>query len=156
MAIEWITPKTDWSANYNAEGIFTGDFFNVTDYNRIKNNLLCLRELGKQLIYNLPDIVVGQDKHYPDNENPDFDNDNFFADEINAIEDGLQMLDDYIGIFNHGTKQVFYENGKFIDYNELNRIESAQLELYVNILNSIAAKPRLPIRLGTQASTIRI
>lgn len=156
MSVEWITPKTDWSANYNADGIFTGDFFNVWDYNRIKNNLLYLRELGSQLFYNLPEIVVGVDKHLPDNENPDFDNDNFFADEINLIEDAVKILDDAIGIFNHGEKQTFYDNGRFIDYNELNRIERAELELYVNIVNSIAARRRLSFKLGTRPGIIRV
>ena len=85
----WIEPKTDWSAQYSDTGRFIGDFFNITDYNRIKNNLLYLRELATELMRDVPEIVVGVDKHFPDNANPDFDNDNFFFFFFNMIEDGL-------------------------------------------------------------------
>lgn len=152
----WITPKTDWHATYDGAGEYQEDFFNIEDYNRIKNNLLYLRELGSELFYGLPVITVGADKHYPIANAPDFDNDNFFADEINKIEDGLQALDDAIGLFNHGRKQTFYENGRFIGYAELNRIEKAELELYIYIRDSIAGKLRLPLRLGQRENVIRV
>lgn len=156
MSVVWITPKTDWSAQYSETGLFIGDFFNVTDYNRIKNNLLYLRDLAAQLIHGMPHIAVGVDKHYPDNANPDFDNDNFFADEINMIEDALETIDEAIGWIDFGEKQVFYDNGRFIDAQELNRIESAELTLYDLLTNSIAGKLRLRFRLGTRENTIRV
>lgn len=152
----WITPKTDWKAEYDAIGQYQGDYFNIEDYNRIKNNLLHIRELATQLFYAVPQITVGADKHYPIANSPDFDNDNFFADEINLIEDGLQALEDFINLFNHGRKQTFYANGAFIGYVELNRIEKAELELFNFITDSIVGKNRLPIRLGTKASDIRV
>lgn len=152
----WETPKTDWSAEYSDSGLFIGDFFNVTDYNRIKNNLLYLRELATQLMINVPEITVGVDKHYPDGNNPDFDNDNFFADEINMIEDGLEALDERFAFVDFGEKQTFYENGRFIDAEELNRIESAELKMYELLTSSIAGKLRLAFRLGTHANTIRV
>ena len=151
----WETPKTDWSAEYSDTGLFIGDFFNVTDYNRIKNNILYLRELGIQLIGVIPRIEVGADKHLPDNEHPDFDNDNFFADEINMIEDGLETIDDAMPFVSFGSKQTFYENGRFIDADELNRIESAELKTYEILENSIAGKMRLQIRLGLRENEIR-
>lgn len=156
MSVEWITPKTDWSASYSETGLFIGDFFNVTDYNRIKNNLLYLRDLANQLIYNMPEITVGPDKHLPNNSNPDFDNDNYFADEFNIIEDALKTIDDAIGWIDFGEKQTFYDNGRFIDADELNRIEGASLRLYELLINSINGKHRLSFRLGTQPSTIRV
>ena len=152
----WITLKTDWSAEYSDTGLFIGDFFNVTDYNRIKNNLLYLRELATQLIYGIPHITVGADKHLPDNANPDFDNDNFFADEFNQIEDALETLDNAIGWIDFGEKQVFYDNGRFIDAEELNRIERAELQLYDLLTNSIAGKLRLSFRLGMRENAIRV
>lgn len=156
MALVWETPKTDWSAEYSDTGLFVGDFFNVTDYNRIKNNLLYLRELAAKLIYGMPHITVGEDKHLPDNAHPDFDNDNFFADELNLIEDALETLDNAIGWVDFGQKQVFYENGRFIDADELNRIEGAELTLYNLLNNSIAGKLRLAFRLGTRENTIKV
>lgn len=152
----WITPKTDWKAEYDSIGQYLGDFFNIEDYNRIKNNLLYLRELSTELFCGVPEIEVGVDKHYPVAGNPDFDNDNFFADEINLIEDGLQKLEDFINLFNHGTKQTFYANGTFIGYAELNRIESAELELYTYITDSINGKLRLAIHLGQRENVIRV
>lgn len=152
----WITPKTDWHSTYDGAGEYQEDFFNIEDYNRIKNNLLYLRELATELFYPIPVITVGADKHYPIAGSPNFDNDNFFADEINKIEDGLEALDNAINLFNHGRKQTFYENGRFIGAAELNRIESAELELYTYITDSIAGKSRLAIRFGERENAIRV
>lgn len=147
----WITPKTDWKVEYDSSGLFIGDFFNVEDYNRIKNNLVFLRDLSADFIGVVPVIPVGVDKHYPINGSPDFDNDNFFADEINMIEDGLNTLDELMPFVDFGEKKTYYDNGQFIDYQELNRIESAELILYNLLTNSIAGKRRLSFRLGSGA-----
>lgn len=144
----WETPKTDWAAMYDESGVFIGDFFNVGDYNRIKNNLVIIRDLATQVMGNVPETPVGVDKHYPINGSPDFDNDNFFADEINLIEDGLAALDNVMPFVDFGQKKTYYDNGRFIDYQELNRIENAELTLY-NLLNdSIAGIRRLSFRLN--------
>lgn len=153
--MEWIEPKTDWNAQYSDTGLFVGDFFNVTDYNRIKNNLLYLRELATELVNNVPRITVGADKHYPTS-TPDFENDHFFADEINMIEDGLEALDERLTFVDFGEKQTFYDNGRFIGAEELNRIEKAELKLYDLLQSSIAGKLRLAIRLGTRENAIRV
>lgn len=152
----WITPKTDWKAEYDGAGQYIGDYFNITDYNRIKNNLVHLRNLATEMWYKVPTITVGADKHYPIANSPDFDNDNFFADEINLIEDGLQTLEDFINLFNHGAKKTYYDNGSFIGYAELNRIESAELDLYNHITDSIAGKHKLAFKLGTRENDLRI
>ena len=39
----WQEPKTDWTVN---------DYFNYTDYNRIKNNIAYLREQALKLYIN--------------------------------------------------------------------------------------------------------
>ena len=151
----WITPKTDWKATYNGAGIYEADFFNVEDYNRIKNNLVYLKNLAKELI-GVIDFPIGADKHLPIDGSPDWDNDNFFADEINMIEDGLETIDNAIKVLNHGEKQTFYENGLFIGYSELNRIERAELDIYEHLTDSIKGKLRLSFRLGTRENTIRV
>lgn len=152
----WSTPKTDWKAEYSNIEIYLGDFFNVEDYNRIKNNLQYIDDRAKELFYGVPDLQLDVDKHFPIPGSPDFDNDNIFADEINAIENGLQGIQDAIKLFDYGKAKLFYENGAFIDYNELNRIESAELDLYEHIESSIAGKLRLAYRLGQKGSTIRV
>ena len=40
----WTAPKTDWKVTYGPDGEYTGDFFNVDDYDRIKQNIEYLRE----------------------------------------------------------------------------------------------------------------
>lgn len=152
----WITPKTNWKAEYDAVGIYQGDYFNITDYNRIKNNLLHLREIGTELFYGLPIMNVGVDKHYPVAGHPDFNNDNIFADEINLIEDSFQRLVDYINLFDYGKKKTFYANGAFVSYTELNRLESAELDLYNHITSSIDGKHYLAFRMGQKSSDIKI
>lgn len=148
MSITWETPKTDWSAQYSDTGLFLGDFFNIQDYNRIKNNLLYLRELATHLMHGVPKITVGEDKESYE--------EYFYADEINLIEDGLETLDEFIAWVDWGDKQTFYDNGRFIDADELNRIERAELELYNLLVNSIAGKLRLAIRLGMRENAIRV
>lgn len=153
----WITPKTDWASVYDdVTNRYIGDYFNIVDYNRIKNNLMELRELATQLIYPVPKFTVGVDKHFPDAENPDYDNDNFFADELNAIEQGLLALDEAMPFVDFGECQTFIDNGRFIDYAELNRIESAQLKLYNILTDSIKGKLRLAFTLGMRGRDIRI
>ena len=148
MSVTWETPKTNWSAQYSDTGLFIGDFFNIQDYNRIKNNLLYIRELATHLMYGVPKITVGEDKtSYAEY---------FYADEINLIEDGLEIIDEFIGWVDFGDKQTFYDNGRFIDAEELNRIESAELKLYELLTNSIAGKMHLAFRLGTRENTIRV
>lgn len=39
-----LTPYTAWAIRYDSEGEYTGDFFNVEDYDRIKQNIEYLRE----------------------------------------------------------------------------------------------------------------
>jgi len=152
----WTTPKTDWKAEYSNINIYLGDFFNVEDYNRIKNNLKYIDDRAKELFSNIPTFNPGEDKHFPTPGSPNFNNDNIFADEINAIENGLKGIQDAIGLFDYGDTKLFYENGAFIDYKELNRIESAFLDLYEHIESSIAGKLRLSYRLGQRGSTIKV
>lgn len=152
----WITPKTDWTNEYDEEGHFTGDFFSYTDYNRIKNNLAILHDMAVQMFYPIEAPELGEDKHQYDPAHPDYDNDNFFADEFNAIEDGLQAIDDAIPFIDFGVKQTFMDNGRFIDYIELNRIESAELRLYGLINNAITGKQHLQLTLGMRERDIRV
>lgn len=144
----WITPKTDWKTEYDSSGRYVGDYFNVDDYNRIKNNLLIVRDLATHIIGNVPETPVGIDKHLPIDASPDYDNDHFFADEFNLIENGLYALDNVLDFVDFGPKKTFYDNGQFIDYQELNRIENAELTLYNLITNSINGIRRLSFRLN--------
>jgi hypothetical protein len=80
---------------------------NVEDYNRIKNNLKYIDDRAKELFFNVPTFNPGADKHFPTPGSPDFSNDNIFADEINAIENGLKGIQDAIGLFDYGDTKLF-------------------------------------------------
>ncbi|MCD8286503.1 MAG: hypothetical protein LUD50_04695 [Clostridia bacterium] len=133
----WTTPKTDWGVNTDADGNYTGDYFNITDYNRIKNNLEFLGELASEYwpvaVKALPDHTY---QEYP------------YADEINTLADNLESIAAAAGI-DAGEKTVYEANGIFIGYADLNRIESACLELYQKLMH-IFRQPRvLPFRTGS-------
>lgn len=44
LAHRMLTPYTAWAIRYDSEGEYLGDFFNVEDYDRIKQNIEYLRE----------------------------------------------------------------------------------------------------------------
>ena len=46
----WETPKTDWHGSTNSEGVYTGDRFNASDFNRIKNKLFYKPEDVQRLL----------------------------------------------------------------------------------------------------------
>lgn len=128
----WQQPKTDWQAE---------DDVLCSDYNRIKGNIEFLKELAYILYFPFPLEDMGEDKaeeEYP------------YADEINRIADNLELLAAGSYHVDVGTKIVYEENGPYIAYGDLNRIESAILQLYENMNRIKAVKGRLPFRLGTR------
>ena len=134
--MEWITPKTDWAARTDADGNYTGDYFNVADYNRIKNNIEYLgamaRKLWPVLVRAMPDRRF---EEYP------------YADEINTLADNLEAINAYVG-GEIGEKTVYAANGAFIGFKDLNRIESACMDLYETMCTLYKKDNRLPFRFG--------
>ena len=123
--VTWVTPKTDWyGATVN--GVYTGDRFNAEDYNRIKNNITYLRDLAVKIYNEFSITSVGADKTV---------NDYFYADEINQLEQNLVTINEKTLVQMYGTPPLYFENGRTMDYAELNRIESATLDLYNNLTN---------------------
>lgn len=122
--MEWITPKTDWVSS---------DYFNVSDYNRIKNNALYLANLINyamtlpeitvesipnvyffrsvtQAIGNLCKVALGffPNLRYEYTKN----NTGWVADDVNAIEDLLLKI---YRTFNEQNKLPFTLGGVRID-----------------------------------------
>ena len=125
MAV-WTTPKTDWHGETDPEGIYTGDRFNAEDYNRIKNNIQYLHDLALELYEPYTHSDMGDDK----------DPGNFFyADEINLMETNFTNLVANTLNRDYGTQPLYYANGLTMDFNELNRLESATLNMYVLLTN---------------------
>lgn len=127
----WRPPKVNWTAN---------DRFNFVDYNRIKNNLKWLHEKAIELYQSFPISDMGEDIESYTSYWPVA----FF----NAWEQNLETINKNIFVQNYGQKQTFYENGVFIQWNELNRIEGATLRMRQILDSQEAGLKRLSFRLG--------
>ena len=116
----WVTPKTNWEVRTDARGYYLGDFFNVADYNRIKNNFVFLfNAAGLTPPAFGPDKVCNTSTISP-----------IYAREINAFEDALEYLRVNLADLDTGVSMQFFQNGRAITYDELNRLESAQVKYY--------------------------
>ena len=50
----WQIPKTDWHGSTNSEGVYTGDRFNASDFNRMVQWSLPLHEQATEVKYVRP------------------------------------------------------------------------------------------------------
>jgi hypothetical protein len=127
----FITPKTDWAPT---------DFINYSDYNRIVNNLYELKDLALAVLNVRAGFITMRTI------------DSFLAIPTNKmynnIEYNLSVLNSVTYKFNIGKSVVFQTNSKYIDYTELNRIESAILKIYKTLIAQESIKPHLAIQLG--------
>ena len=121
----WSTPKTDWNGE-TVDGVYIGDRFNAVDFNRIKNNLEYLRELAIKMYEEFSIQSLGSDRTPKDF---------FYADEINALEDNLKTINNNSLKRSNGNVPVYVDNGNTMDFKELNRLESAILDLYEKLTN---------------------
>lgn len=128
---KWHTPKTNWGIN---------DRFNNPDYNRIKGNLEYLHERASKLYTEFQIQDMGTDKDSYKNY--------YYAYEFNKFESNLEIINKHIFTQNIGISQQFYDNGTFINYEELNRIENAILSMNEILDNLEAGLARLSFRLG--------
>lgn len=88
---------------------------------------------------------MGQDKTYQDY--------GFYSDEINRFEDNLDHICTGTYPFEIGEKRTYSENQPFIGWEELNRIESACLKMYLNIQSGMDSRPTLEMTLGGDVNT---
>lgn len=127
----WHTPKTNWKAT---------DRFNYVDYNRIKNNLTYLYELAQEVYKQFSILDMGADiEDYTGW---------FTAAAFNAFESNLETINKNIFTQDYGVSQRFFDNGQFIKWDELNRIESATLQMNDLLERQKATLRKLPFRLG--------
>ncbi len=128
--MEWITPKTDWKAT---------DYVNIDDYNRWISNIACLRDMAVKVYKDFQIEDMGNSKSYGDYP---------YADEINTIERNLTSICKNTYPFAIGDQRTYYPNQATLDWEEMNRIESAALNIYNNLLGQINGKKRLAFKLG--------
>ena len=134
----WHTPKTNWKPT---------DRFNYVDYNRIKNNLVYLHELAESLYSQFSIIDMGEDI--------DTYAGYFTAQQFNNFESNLDTINKNIFTQDFGVSQRFFDNGVFIQWNELNRIESAILQINSLLERQKADLRKIPFTLG-QFKGVRI
>ena len=139
------TPKTDWHGGLDAEGLYEGDRFNATDFNRIKNNLAYLRDLAITLYEEFSIVSLGNDRTPADY---------FYADEINQLEANLVTINQNTINRSYGTAPTYVENGNTMDYTELNRLESATLDLYNRLTNQSEGRRMFTWNFGMKGGTL--
>lgn len=134
----WIQPKTDWQGSWS-NGVYTGDYLNLADYNRIKNNLQELRDMAIKLY---PEFLVNTGPDWTDyNTRP-------YPADFNRLESNMETIRKNTFPFQTGSTKTYYGNVAAIDFTELNRLESATLLIYNNLIGQSAGKRRLSFRLG--------
>lgn len=135
----WQTPKTTWAERYDYKGVYLGDYFEAEDYQRIKGNLLYLKQLAddvNQMPAELPDI-------------PDVTVASFgYAKTINALERSIDALVKVS--YNPGVQatKTWVGGSAGPRAADLNRIESTCLALYNVLFQQAAARPMLAFELG--------
>ena len=135
----WITPKTNWNGGTAADGTYIGDRFNAVDVNRIKNNLDYLRELAIKLYDEFAINDLGSDRTPADY---------FYADEINQLEENLTIINNNTLKRHYGTAPTYVNNGRTMDFTELNRLESAILDLYDRLTNQSEGRRKFQWNFG--------
>lgn len=127
----WKEPKTDWTAD---------DRMNYQDYNRIKGNLEYLWEEASSMYGEFAVADMGEDiDSYAESWKVRY---------FNAFESNIDEINRHIFTQDYGIRQTFYENGPFIRYSELNRIERAILGMKQMIDGAKAGRSRLAFHLG--------
>ena len=131
MAVVWTDPKTNWENT---------DKFNVSDFNRIKNNIEFLHNEAELLYKNFEISNMGQNiesyESYWD------------VKCFNAFEENIETINNIIFTQDYGIMQRFFENGPFIKLDELNRIEAACLRMKDILHRQKIGLRKIPFSLG--------
>ena len=141
----WSTPKTDWFGSTDSEGVYTGDRFDAVDFNRIKNNLEYLRTLAIKMYEDFSINALGADRAYSDY---------FYADEINKLEENLVTINEHSLNRSYGTSPTYSDNTPVMDFTELNRLESAILDLYDRLTNQSDGRRMFTWNFGMKGGTL--
>lgn len=124
--MSWTTPKTDWQVREYVNGLYSGDWFNLADYNRIRENLLFLRTYAQNALgVSIPLAAMPKRSFggYPR------------AGDFNAIEENLLSIVNAANLLPPGyySRTDWAANGAFLTFADLNRIEGAAAWLYAQI-----------------------
>lgn len=132
MAVVWTEPKIDWKIT---------DRFNIYDFNRIKNNIEYLHNEAQYLYENFEISDMGRNIESFES----YWQVNYF----NAFEENIEVINNVIFAQDYGKMQRFFENGPFIKWDELNRIETACLSMKDILERQKNGLRRLSFRFGS-------
>lgn len=141
----WQTPKTDWHGERDKQGVYTGDRFNAKDFNRIHHNIQYLKEFAEKLYSDVPSIPTIRTVQVGDF---------VYADEINQIEENFKKIAKFTFNRNYGSCPVYHDNDSFIDFRELNRLESAILDMYDRLTNQYNGRRTFTWAFGTEGGEL--
>lgn len=141
----WQTPKTDWYGERDKQGVYTGDRFNAKDFNRIHQNIQYLKEFAEKLYSDVPSIPTIRTVQVGDF---------VYADEINQIEENFKKIAKFTFNRNYGSCPVYHDNDSFIDFRELNRLESAILDMYDRLTNQYNGRRTFTWAFGTKGGEL--
>lgn len=141
----WQTPKTDWHGERDKQGVYTGDRFNAKDFNRIHQNIQYLKEFAEKLYSDVPSIPLIRTAQVGDF---------VYADEINQIEESFKKIAKFTFNRNYGSCPVYHDNDSFIDFRELNRLESAILDVYDRLNNQYNGRRTFTWAFGTKGGEL--
>lgn len=139
FTVSWQPPKTDWYGETDSGGTYRGDRFNSEDFNRIKNNLIYLQEVANSMYAAFSINDVGNDRGKEEY---------FYADEIALLQENIDIIAEKTIGSDYGEYPNYIANGKLFDFNELNRIESATLDLYNKLINQYKGRRMFTFMLG--------
>ena len=128
----WETPKTDWQST---------DCFNIEDYNRIRHNITIIYDMART-VFNVQYNIYNMGSDMSDYSGV------WSADVFTNIGWNLEIINQHSYNLDIGQRRTYTANGPFIDFIELNRIESATLTIYNLLLASYNALPRLAFIMG--------
>ena len=136
----WKKPKTNWHGETDPNGKYTGDRFNASDFNRIKNNIQHLRDIAI-ILYNTFDITsLGRDRTPVDY---------FYADEINQLWKNLNTINEKTFKINYTDIPLYEDEKRTMHYRELNKLEEAIMELYNLLKNQYYSRRKFKWSFGT-------
>lgn len=127
-----LEAKNEWSYT---------DYFQHTDYNRIAGNINYLKDYLDTLFYGLTNTLTIEEKTAKSL---------IYAREINAIETALETLNLETYKFDIGETKEYMANTRTLNFEDLNRIESAIFMLAEQMTNHKENLSRLAFRLGEQ------
>lgn len=127
----WQKPKTDWIRN---------DAINIIDYARITGNITSLANMCNEFFGNTIDLnPMDAKSNYTDIP---------YARNINDIEINVDKINDGSFKFDIGDIKIFFDNGNYIEADELNRIEDALLLIYKSLVVQQSIAQHLAFTLG--------